>query len=170
MQINWLHVKMLDQSKKSKRSDFSCNSSVEYDTCMYRAVTQVLISWKNKSVRNAFTIKAMVANTSSSCTVPWVRDVRFVCTTKKDMDKAYWTHYGRITNQKVWRSSMKCVPNICYARMTVLILVSIWLCLQEGRIIGLAPITRVWSIFTFNQKQSSMRRVFFTLSYHSLLR
>ena len=44
MQINWLHVKMLDQSKKSKKSDFSCNSSVEYDTCMYRAVIQVIIT------------------------------------------------------------------------------------------------------------------------------
>ena len=60
---------------------------------------------------------------------------------------------------------MKCVPNICYARMIVLILVSIWLCLQGGRIMSLAPITRVGSIYTFNQNQLSMRRVFFTLSY-----
>ena len=35
---------MLDQSKKSKKSDFSCNSSVVYDTCMYRAVTQVKVT------------------------------------------------------------------------------------------------------------------------------
>ena len=111
-----------------------------------------------------------MANTSSSCTVPWVRDDRSVCTNKKDMDKAYWTHYGRITNQQVWLCSNKYVPNICYLRMIVLILVSTWLCLQGGRTMSLQPTTRVWSIFTFNQKLSSMRRVFFTLSYHSLLR
>ena len=42
MQLNWLHVKMLDQSLKSQESGFKCNGSVPYDTCMYAAVTEVM--------------------------------------------------------------------------------------------------------------------------------
>ena len=41
MQINWLHVKMLDQALKSQQSGFKCNGSIPYDTCMYEAVTNV---------------------------------------------------------------------------------------------------------------------------------
>ena len=41
MQLSWLHVKMLDQSMKSQQSDYKCNGSVPYDTCMYAAVIKV---------------------------------------------------------------------------------------------------------------------------------
>jgi len=83
MQINWLHVKMLDQSLKSQESGFKCNGSVPYDTCMYAAVT-----------------KAMTSSTTSSCTVPWVPNDKHVCTSEQDMNTSYWTHYNRITNQQ----------------------------------------------------------------------
>ena len=51
MQLNWLHVKMLDQSMKSKESGYKCNGSVPYDTCMYEAVIKVTsvlcdLSWQ----------------------------------------------------------------------------------------------------------------------------
>ena len=52
MQLNWLHVKMLDQSMKSKESGYKCNGSVPYDTCMYDAVIKVIsvitcdLSWQ----------------------------------------------------------------------------------------------------------------------------
>ena len=43
MQVNWHHIKMLDKSLKSEESGFTCNESVQYDACMYSAVTQVSI-------------------------------------------------------------------------------------------------------------------------------
>ena len=44
MQLNWQHVKMLDQSVKSQQSGYKCNGSLPYDTCMYRAVIKVIQS------------------------------------------------------------------------------------------------------------------------------
>ena len=44
MQVNWPHMKMLDKSLKSEESGFTCTESVQYDACMYSAVTQVTIA------------------------------------------------------------------------------------------------------------------------------
>ena len=41
VQVDWLDVKMLDNSMKAPASGYRCDDSSSYDDCMYGAVTKV---------------------------------------------------------------------------------------------------------------------------------
>ena len=42
VQVDWLDVKMLDNSMKAPAGGYRCDDSSSYDDCMYGAVTKVL--------------------------------------------------------------------------------------------------------------------------------
>ena len=79
LQLEYKHV---SNALALSASDKSCSHEI-YDDCIYETIANVMRS-----------------HTKDSCTVPWIRDDRNICSNPNDINTTFWIGWNRITNQE----------------------------------------------------------------------